>query len=129
MNRLLADNSLICIKKLPICKILLVPNDIGPWASTAARWRINATTPRRRMLAWARNGYEMPPADFRFNKTKTDYWRGRSEEARVFAESMGHNEPKAIMLRIAEEYEMIARWCEKQTGDRQCRKNLGQGAN
>ena len=50
------------------------------------------------------NGYEMPPADFRFNKTKTDYWRGRSEEARVFAESMGHNEPKAIMLRIAEEY-------------------------
>jgi len=75
------------------------------------------------------NGYEMPPAGFRFNKTKTDYWRGRSEEARVFAESMGHNEPKAIMLRIAEEYEMIARWCEKQTGDRQCRKNLGQGAN
>jgi hypothetical protein len=56
----------------------------------------------------------MPPADFRFDKTKADYWRGRSEEARIFAESMGHSEPKAIMLRIAEEYEMIARWCEKQ---------------
>jgi hypothetical protein len=56
----------------------------------------------------------MPPADFRFDKTKADYWRGRSEEARVFAESMGRDEPKAIMLRIAEEYEMIARWCEKQ---------------
>ena len=40
------------------------------------------------------NGYEMPPADFRFNKTKTDYWRGRSEEARVFAESMGITNPK-----------------------------------
>jgi hypothetical protein len=56
----------------------------------------------------------MPPADFRFDKTKADYWRGRSEEARVFAEGMGYNEPKAIMLRIADEYEMIARWCEKQ---------------
>jgi hypothetical protein len=56
----------------------------------------------------------MPPADFRFDKTKADYWRGRLEEARVFAEGMGHNEPKAIMLRIADEYEMIARWCEKQ---------------
>jgi hypothetical protein len=56
----------------------------------------------------------MPPADFRFDKTKADYWRGRSEEARVFAESMGYDEPQAIMLRIAEEYEMIARWCEKQ---------------
>jgi hypothetical protein len=57
----------------------------------------------------------MPPADFRFDKTKADYWRGRSEEARVFAESMGQHEPQAIMLRIAEEYENIARWCEKQT--------------
>jgi hypothetical protein len=56
----------------------------------------------------------MPPADFRFDKTKADYWRGRSEEARVFAESMGRDEPKAIMLRIAEEYEKIARWCEEQ---------------
>jgi hypothetical protein len=60
------------------------------------------------------NRYEMPPADFRFDKTKADYWRGRSEEARVFAESMSHNEPKATTLRIAEEYENIARWCEKQ---------------
>jgi hypothetical protein len=59
-------------------------------------------------------GYEMPPTDFRFDKTKADYWRGRSEEARVFAESMGDNEPKVIMLRIAQEYEMIARWCEEQ---------------
>jgi hypothetical protein len=56
----------------------------------------------------------MPPADFRFDKTKADYWRGRSEEARVFAEAMGHNEPKAMMLRIAEECEKIARWCEEQ---------------
>jgi hypothetical protein len=55
----------------------------------------------------------MPLADFRFDKTKADYWRGRSEEAPVFAESMGNDEPKAIMLRIAEQYEMIARWCEK----------------
>ena len=56
----------------------------------------------------------IPPADFRFDKTKADYWRGRSEEARVFAESMGEHEPKAIMFRIAQEYEMIARWCEEQ---------------
>jgi hypothetical protein len=56
----------------------------------------------------------MPPADFRFDKTKAEYWRGRSEEARVFAEGMSHIEPKGIMLRIAVEYEMIARWCDKQ---------------
>jgi hypothetical protein len=57
----------------------------------------------------------MPPADFHFDKTKADYWRGRSEEARVFAEGMSHIEPKAIMLRIAEEYDKIACWCEKQS--------------
>jgi hypothetical protein len=41
----------------------------------------------------------MPPADFRQNQSRLLV--RRSEEARVFAEVMGHNEPKAIMLRIA----------------------------
>jgi hypothetical protein len=51
-------------------------------------------TYRAYAFAVSRIGNKMPPADFRFDKTKADYWRGRSEEARVFAESMGYHEPK-----------------------------------
>ena len=40
-------------------------------------------------------------------------WRMRAEEIRTFAGEMKEAEPKAIMLRIAEDYEKLAAWAEK----------------
>ena len=38
-----------------------------------------------------------------------EYWRYRAEEVRSIADEMRHGEPKAIMLRIAEDYDRIAK--------------------
>ena len=38
-----------------------------------------------------------------------EFWRFRAEEARTIADNLKHGEPKAIMLRIAEDYERIAK--------------------
>jgi len=42
-----------------------------------------------------------------------EYWRFRAEEVRTIAEDMKNGEPKTIMLRIAEDYERIAKLVEQ----------------
>jgi len=42
-----------------------------------------------------------------------EYWRFRAEEVRTIAEDMKVGEPKTIMLRIAEDYERIAKLVEQ----------------
>jgi hypothetical protein len=40
-------------------------------------------------------------------------WRMRAEEIRALADEMKEAKPKAIMRRIAEDYEKLAEWAEK----------------
>jgi hypothetical protein len=40
-------------------------------------------------------------------------WRMRADEVRAHADEMKEAEPKAIMLRIAADYEKLADWAEK----------------
>ena len=40
-------------------------------------------------------------------------WRMRAAETRALADDMKEAEPKAIMLRIAADYEKLAEWAEK----------------
>jgi hypothetical protein len=40
-------------------------------------------------------------------------WRMRAEEVRAYADEMKEAEPKAIMLRIAADYEKLAEWAEQ----------------
>ena len=42
------------------------------------------------------------------------YWRFRAEEVLSIAESLEHAETKAIMQRIAEDYERIAKMVDRQ---------------
>lgn len=42
-----------------------------------------------------------------------EYWRFRAEEVRSIADEMRADEPKAIMLRIADDYERIAKMVEQ----------------
>ena len=44
-----------------------------------------------------------------------EYWRFRAEEARAIADDMKHDDPKAMVLRIAEDYERIAKFFEQKT--------------
>jgi len=43
-----------------------------------------------------------------------EFWRFRAEEVRTLADEMKHAETKAIMARIAEDYERIAKIVERQ---------------
>ena len=47
-----------------------------------------------------------------------EHWRKRTEEARAIADDMKHDDPKAMMLRIAEDYERIAKFFEQQAGNK-----------
>jgi hypothetical protein len=40
-------------------------------------------------------------------------WRMRAAETRALAEEMKETEPKATMLRIADDYDRLAGWAEK----------------
>ena len=40
-------------------------------------------------------------------------WRMRAVEIRALADDMNETEPKAIMLRIANDYDRLAEWAEK----------------
>jgi len=42
-----------------------------------------------------------------------EFWRFRAEEARSLAEEMKHAETKAVMQRVAEDYERIAKLFEE----------------
>ena len=56
----------------------------------------------------------MPPDKL----TNPEFWRFRAEEARSIADNMHHEQPKAVMVRIAEDYERIARLVEQQGRDK-----------
>ena len=43
-----------------------------------------------------------------------EFWRFPAEEVRTIAEDMHHDQPKAVMMRIAEDYERIAKFFEQQ---------------
>ena len=52
----------------------------------------------------------MPPSQLE----NPEFWRFRAEEVRTIADDMKAGEPRAIMLRIAEDYDRIAKLVEQQ---------------
>ena len=48
-----------------------------------------------------------------------EFWRFRAEEVRTIAEEMKHAEPKAMMAKIADEYEQIAKFFEENAPKKQ----------
>jgi hypothetical protein len=49
---------------------------------------------------------------------ESDHWRVRAEQARILARQMGDSESKDAMLRIAEDYERLAKRAEDRASAR-----------
>jgi hypothetical protein len=56
------------------------------------------------------------------------HWRARAEEARILANQMNDSEAKAAMLRIARDYEHLARRAEDRALGRLPQHNRGASA-
>ncbi len=53
-------------------------------------------------------------------------WHMRAEECRALADDMKEADPKAVMLRIADDYDRLAEWAEKNaSGQFGVRRRLG----
>jgi len=48
-----------------------------------------------------------------------EHWRFRAEEARTVADQMSHEEARAIMRRIANDYDRLAKLAEQQLVDQE----------
>ena len=56
-------------------------------------------------------GVHRMPSDASWQNARM--WRMRAVETRAIADEMREPEPKAMMLRVADEYDRLAEWAEK----------------